>query len=70
MITIKDFIKQEMSDSINKLYTPFQIEQLLIKYGRLVVDACANNASLEYGEDDSEYWINQDAILDTKKLIK
>jgi hypothetical protein len=39
--TVKNFIIDNTSTT--KMYTRFQVEQLLIKYGRLVVDECAEN---------------------------
>lgn len=38
--TIKDFIHTERKNKYTPPLTSFQIEQIMIKYGRLVVDEC------------------------------
>lgn len=45
-------------------------EKVLKDYGDSIVDECAEKASLDYGEDDSEYWIDKDSILQVKEQIK
>lgn len=50
--SVRDFIKEEMKDSVYREYTPFQVEQLLIKYGRSIVDECSSNFECEMEESE------------------
>lgn len=58
MITVRDYIKEQMKDSIYREYTPFQVEQLLISYGRKVVDECTKNVYMTNIGKDGDIELN------------
>lgn len=87
MKTIKQFIEEESGrrglgyDVRSMMLTNFQVEQLLIKYGRMVVDECAGSfectkeyntkfGDTDFDEDEGKPVLMRSSVLEVKKQIK